>query len=183
MAPPLPDTTALAFSGYLNQNLQGDGGTQGAPVAALHQPGLSLGEQWLAWYAQARLRYGGTYTLVQYEQAFIVLWEDVTLNGDLSQAEGSGAYDVGLFADSIPQGLGNTPGAKGLATTATAVGNAATGINAIGDFFQRLTQAGTWVRAAEVLIGAALLLAGLNHVLGNPAGKAAKTAAKGAALL
>lgn len=64
----------------------------------------------------------------------------------------------------------------------TGTGNPLSGLAAIGDFFSRLTQGATWIRVAEVLIGAALLLGALNKALGNPAGKAV-TAVKGAAFL
>lgn len=42
-----------------------------------------------------------------------------------------------------------------------------TGVNAIGDFFQRLGQANTWIRAAEVLLGLALLSVGFGKITGT----------------
>ncbi len=48
--------------------------------------------------------------------------------------------------------------------------NPLTGINAIGDFFQRLTQKQTWERVGEVALGGILIYAGLRAVThGNPA--------------
>jgi hypothetical protein len=44
-----------------------------------------------------------------------------------------------------------------------------------------LTSRSLWVRIAEVILGGGLVLIALNHVLGNPAGKAAKVAGKAAA--
>jgi hypothetical protein len=48
--------------------------------------------------------------------------------------------------------------------------NPLSGINAVGDFFQRLTQGSTWIRIAEVVIGFLLLTVGLSKLTGiNPA--------------
>ena len=53
--------------------------------------------------------------------------------------------------------------------------NPLTGINAIGDFFQRLTQPSTWVRVAEFAAGGLLLyIGGSALVRGTAAGDAAK---------
>jgi hypothetical protein len=41
------------------------------------------------------------------------------------------------------------------------IGNPLTGINAVGDFFMRLTQANTWLRIGEVAIGILLLAVGI----------------------
>lgn len=49
------------------------------------------------------------------------------------------------------------------------------GINAVGDFFQRLTQPATWIRVAEFLAGGLLLYLGASAALrGTAAGNAAK---------
>lgn len=48
-------------------------------------------------------------------------------------------------------------------------GNPLSGINAIGDFFNRLTQAQTWIRVGEVVAGGLLLYLGLKAVV-TPAG-------------
>lgn len=40
--------------------------------------------------------------------------------------------------------------------------NPLTGVNAIGDFFNRLTEVNTWVRVGEVLAGVLLVYLGLN---------------------
>lgn len=47
------------------------------------------------------------------------------------------------------------------------------GLAAVGDFFTRLTQAHTWLRVAEFVVGGIFLVIGLNAILHNPAGKAA----------
>ena len=40
------------------------------------------------------------------------------------------------------------------------------GINAIGQFFNNLTHANTWIRVAKVIIGGALVIVGLVHITG-----------------
>lgn len=55
-------------------------------------------------------------------------------------------------------GLSVTPGGGFQAS------NPLTGLAAIGDFFQRLTQASTWIRVGEVLLGLILLAAGLARI-------------------
>lgn len=185
MAPPLPDSTPQAFASYLNQNFQGDGGTQGAPVAALHEPGTSLGEQWNAWYAAKHAVYGGKSTLLEYEQAFIVEWEAATLGTDLSGAVSGGAAAVGTEVGGIAPGLSQFNQDLGGAPSAAAGAySAATSwTQSLGAFFSDLTSKQLWIRVAEVALGVLLLAFGLNKALGNPAGKVTATAAKGAAFL
>lgn len=60
--------------------------------------------------------------------------------------------------------------------------NPLNGVAAIGDFFSRLADPHTWLRVAEVLVGAAFLVIGLNHLLGNPAGKLAGATPAGRAV-
>jgi hypothetical protein len=53
------------------------------------------------------------------------------------------------------------------------VGNPLTGVNAIGDFFTRLTEPHTWVRVGEFIAGGIILWVGLNALLrGTAAGQA-----------
>jgi hypothetical protein len=53
----------------------------------------------------------------------------------------------------------------------------------IADFFSRLTQANTWLRLAEFVLGGALILVGVAHMAkGTPAGTAAAKAVKTAGL-
>lgn len=50
--------------------------------------------------------------------------------------------------------------------------NPLSGVNAIGDFFNRLTQPNTWVRVGEVVAGVLLLYLGLSATMrGTEAGK------------
>jgi hypothetical protein len=63
-------------------------------------------------------------------------------------------------------------------------GGPLTGLAAIGDFFQRITQANTWIRIAEVVLGFGLIVVGLAQLAsGTAAGKTALKAGKAAALL
>jgi len=58
--------------------------------------------------------------------------------------------------------------------------NPLTGITAIGDFFSRLTQASTWERIGEVVLGLILIAVGVAHITHAVpiATKVAATAAK-----
>lgn len=61
--------------------------------------------------------------------------------------------------------------------------NPLTGINAIGDLANRLTQPNTWIRVGEFLAGGVLLVIGLNAMTKGPVRSAATdTARKGAKL-
>ena len=75
-----------------------------------------------------------------------------------------------LIGDEIP-GTGGTPDLK------PDVPNPLTGINAIGDFFSRLTNSNTWIRAAKILVGGMLVLVGIAHMTGA-SGAIAETARK-----
>lgn len=58
------------------------------------------------------------------------------------------------------------------------------GLTAIGDFFNKLGSASTWIRVAEVLLGLGLLIVGVAKLAsGTPVGQAAQTAGKAAAIL
>lgn len=68
--------------------------------------------------------------------------------------------------------------------TAGKVTNPLTGLAAIGDFFQRLTQGNTWIRVAEAVLGLGLVIVGLAKLAsGTAVGRAAASAGKAAAIL
>ena len=74
-------------------------------------------------------------------------------------------------------GLGSSTGAL------PSIPNPLTGVSAIGDFANRLTQANTWIRVGEFLAGMVLVVIALNAMTKGPARSAAtSTAAKGASL-
>ena len=55
-------------------------------------------------------------------------------------------------------------GTGGFASNPKAIQNPLTGLAAIGDFFQRLTQANTWVRIGEGILGLILLAVGIARI-------------------
>ena len=61
---------------------------------------------------------------------------------------------------------------------ASALGNPLSGLNAIGDFFQRLTQKATWERVAEFAAGALILYIGLKALTAPEGQKVATRTAK-----
>lgn len=79
---------------------------------------------------------------------------------------GPGKTGGKAYNDSI---LAGTPGPSS---------NPLGGLAAIGDFFARLTNPHTWLRVAEFAVGGIFLVIGLNALLHNPIGKAAKAAPK-----
>jgi hypothetical protein len=99
------------------------------------------------------------------------------------QQRGSTVYQVWLGAGTA-QAVGDIIGATGTAVGAVATG-VATGLpsweTAIAGFLGDLTSANTWVRAAKILIGGALLIVGAAKLTG--AGGLAAKAVKIAPLL
>lgn len=141
-AGPLPATTPQAFAGYLNANFKGDNGKLGGPVAALDSQGATgptLGAQWLSWFALKYGANGSSYTLEQYEEAFVVLWEDAALGGALAAGSAGGLAAAGGFAQ-----IG----------TVTAAQEA-------GSIFSVLQSGALWVRVGEVVLGLILLAVGV----------------------
>jgi hypothetical protein len=64
----------------------------------------------------------------------------------------------------------NAPGvAPGINAPNPLGNNPLTGLNAIGDFFQRLSQPATWVRVGEFIAGGLLLYVALNAMTRGPA--------------
>jgi hypothetical protein len=76
----------------------------------------------------------------------------------------SGPYTTLAAADQVAAGRppnaaapGPLPGTSISPGGGISASNPLTGLAAIGDFFQRLTQASTWLRVGEVLLGAILI--------------------------
>ena len=68
---------------------------------------------------------------------------------------------------------------SGVTNATSAVGKGLSGINAIGDFANRLTQGNTWLRVGEVIVGLMILYVGLNAVMkGTPIETATHSATK-----
>lgn len=102
-------------------------------------------------------------------------------------------FEASVFAQGLAKAIAQAGGvvaqvpgaaAKGAANAVSTLTSPLSGIAAIGDFFQRLTQASTWIRAAEVLLGLGLIIVGLAELAkGTSVGRAAAKAGKAAALL
>lgn len=56
--------------------------------------------------------------------------------------------------------------AQGASNAAKTLEAPLTGIDAVGAFFNDLTNSGTWIRVAKVLVGGLLLVIGLVHITG-----------------
>jgi hypothetical protein len=79
----------------------------------------------------------------------------------IGAAAGAGGAAAGGNGAQVPQAAAGGSAAGGAAGDA-----AASGINAIGDFFNRLSQANTWLRVVKVVVGGALLLEGILRMTG-----------------
>lgn len=138
-----PDTSGLpttvdGFATYLNQHFNG-----GKPILLSGVPGGSnLGSQWKAWYAKNH-PLNPTATLTDFENAFIVLWEDATLGLDLQTGIVGGANAIGTSVNAIPKGLAGFNVFHGL------------------DLTQVLLQVG------EVLLGIVLIAVGVAKLTGT----------------
>jgi hypothetical protein len=159
---PLPKlTTPQAYAAFFNAHVN-----KGKPVAGLSFPGTTVGDQWLAFYADRHGQLGGKYTLQAYAAAFLA---DVTLaltNTDLQAGITGGATTAATL------GAGAAQGALGLYQ------------QGILGFLGRLSDPNLWTRALKIIIGGALLLEGIMRASGasKTIVSAGKTAAKGALL-
>lgn len=106
-------------------------------------------------------------------------WKTVTAtNGAEKMADIARGYFVWFSSQSAAQNFIGEESSP-LGSGGGSVGNPLAGINAIGDFFQRLTQKATWERVAEFAAGALILYIGLK-ALTAPEGRnvASRTAAQ-----
>jgi hypothetical protein len=107
-----------------------------------------------------------------------------------------GGYNTKAEAQAAVDKFNSEPNPKKLSDagipSAPDLPNPLTGINAVGDFFQRLTQPATWARVGEVVLGGILVYAGvraLSHgAVSSPAAKpvtkpAQKVATKAASIV
>ena len=78
----------------------------------------------------------------------------------ISTAQKQGGYGLSPTGSSSAVGAGLQAGG---------IPNPLNGVQAIGDFFSRLTQANTWLRVGEVVAGLMLLYIGLNALSRNTA--------------
>lgn len=98
----------------------------------------------------------------------------------------AGGFKTRLQAQAAASKYNTNPGkAGGVAAPSVAqgIGNPLSGIAAIGDLANRLTQPNTWIRVGEFIAGTILVIIGLNAITKGPAREAAtSTAKKGAKL-
>lgn len=142
----LPDTTPQAFASYLDANFAGTDGKKGHPLTALDNlgyTGSTLGAQWLSFWAAEQAKFGAQYSLLQAEQAFIVLWEEGTLGTNLAQGSAGGLAAGGALGQAGAQ-----------AAAATTAGE-------LGSIFSVLQSGALWVRVGEVALGLILLAIGV----------------------
>jgi hypothetical protein len=96
----------------------------------------------------------------------------------IGKAIGTGINKVGQqipksILPGVAAGIGSVPGAHALS-----------GLDAIGNFFSQLGQANTWIRVAEFVIGAGLIIVSIAKLSsGTAVGKAAVSVGKAAAIL
>lgn len=113
-------------------------------------------------YSTIEQAYANPNTVNPASQAAISQWDS-----DASLPAGGGVLGVVETVNiTAPSAPGGQPSVSTQQNPATAAAGQLTGLAAIGDFFQRLTQANTWVRLAKVIIGGSLLIFGLVHMTG-----------------
>lgn len=155
---PLPKlTTPDAYAAFFNAHVN-----KGKPVAGLSFPGATVGDQWLAFYANRHAAFGSKYDLQAYAAAFLADVTGALVNTDLQAGITGGATTAATF------GAGAAQGALGLYQ------------QGILGFLGRLSDPNLWTRALKIVIGGALLLEGIMRASG--ASKTIATAAKGALL-
>jgi hypothetical protein len=145
MATPLPKpTTPEAFKAYLDKHVNG-----GKPVAGGSvYKGSTVGDQWLAFYADKHGQFGSKYTLLEYEEAFIAYITTALLNTDLQAGIG------GAATTAAQAGAGAAQGGLSLYQ------------DSVFRFLGQLSNGNLWVRVAKVAVGGALLIVGAAKLTG-----------------
>jgi hypothetical protein len=88
-------------------------------------------------------------------------WHELNIPGSDTGAQAAAAAKKEFPTAKTPTYAPVTPASVAAGAAADA---GLTGLNAIGDFASRLTQAHTWERVAEVLLGVILIAVGLAHM-------------------
>lgn len=135
------------------------------------------------WYAVKVIQSRTGRTLIEYVQATSTQQAAETFPG--STVLGGGYPTQAAAEAAFPQGsAGTTASSSGNPTVSNAPVNPLGGLAGIGDFFGRLTEASTWVRVGEVVLGLVLLAVGIARITHAVpiATKIAGVAAKGAVL-
>ena len=128
-----------------------------------------------AWYAAAVARDPALTPLDGY-----TIWAAGT---DLSGGVGQVGGLLGQVPAAAASSLQGTTAVKAANSVAAAVSNPLDFLRNIGAFFDKLSEASTWLRIGEFLLGAALVVVGISKLAsGTAAGRAAAKVAKAAAL-
>lgn len=105
-------------------------------------------------------------------------WHELNIPGTDTGAQAAAAAKAEFPKGATPSYAPVTP-AKVATTAAGEAGVPATGINAIGDFFNNLSSQNLWIRAAKIVIGGTMLIVALSNMSGasSAVGKVAKLGA------
>lgn len=105
-------------------------------------------------------------------------WHELNISGTATEAQAQAEA-----LKEFPKGTAPTTSVGTGVSNAVTQETGLTGLASIGDFFGRLTEANTWIRALELILGVGLVIVGIAHAAaGTPAGRAAKRVAVKAAL-
>ena len=108
-------------------------------------------------------------------------WHELHISGNATEAQAA-AEAIREFPHGTAPTSSLTTGAANEVSHQTGI--PVTGLNAIGDFFRRLTEGSTWIRVAEAILGLGLVIVGLAKLAsGTSVGRAAVRAGKAAAIL
>lgn len=181
MATTLP-ANAAQYESYFNANLKGDGTHAGTPSPGISQwgfTGSTIGAQWMSFYAQASGKYGAKYTITQYAQAFVVLFEEAQTGSTIAGATAATGTVSGDILSGIGKGISQLNSQSG--GTLAAAGNVWSSITswqqAFGDITGALTSSALWIRIIKVIGGGILLIVGAAHISGFDKGIIGKAVA------
>lgn len=137
--------------------------------------GAAEGSAFQAWYRAAWAKDPS----ITPDQAAAAWVTGAALSGGVSAAGGL----LGQVPAAAASALQGTTAVKGANSVAAAVSNPLAFLRNIGAFFDKLSEASTWLRIGEFLLGAALVVVGVAKLAsGTAAGRAAGKVAKVAAL-
>jgi hypothetical protein len=159
----LPNSTPQNFALFLNLNFKGSDQKKGSPLTPLNSlgyTGASLGNQWLAFYADKIVTAPG-HTLLEYETAFIVLVTEADLGIDLAAFVGGGGAAIGGVTQQAVTGVGQT-----------------TPVQLTQGILSVLQNGNLWLRIGEGILGIVLIAIGIAKLTNAvpAATKIAKTA-------
>ena len=105
------------------------------------------------------------------------------IGNDGTPANATNAFQDFNMARAAAMAINPTGGLSASTGASPSIPNPLTGVSAIGDLANRLTQANTWVRVGEFIAGMVLVVIALNAITKGPVKSAAtSTAKKGAGL-